>query len=56
MILGRILEVIYQKSYEQILNDKILIPLGMQNSGLFSHYKLIKGLAIPIIKIKALII
>ena len=54
MILGRILEVIYQKPYEQILNDKILIPLEMHNSGLFSHYKLIKGLATPYYKDKSL--
>jgi CubicO group peptidase (beta-lactamase class C family) len=47
MILGRILEVLYQMSYEQILNQQILIPLGMQNSGLLSHYKLIKNLATP---------
>lgn len=54
MILGRILEVIYQKPYDQVLSDKILIPLGMNNSGLFSHYKLIKGLATPYYKDKSL--
>lgn len=54
MILGRILEVIYQKPYEQILSDEILIPLGMNNSGLFSHYNLIKGLATPYYKDKTL--
>lgn len=54
MILGRILEVIYQMSYEEILNQKILIPLGMHNSGLISHYKLIKNLATPYYKDKNL--
>ena len=47
MILGRILEEIYKLSYEQILNRQILVPLGMGNSGLLSHYKLIKNLATP---------
>ncbi|WP_316805457.1 serine hydrolase domain-containing protein [Pedobacter nototheniae] len=54
MILGRILEVIYQKTYEQILNEQILIPLKMYDSGLISHYKLIKNLATPYYKAKAL--
>ncbi len=47
MILGRILEELYKMSYEQILNQQILVPLGMNNSGLLSHYKLIKNLATP---------
>lgn len=47
MILGRILEEIYKMPYEQILNQQILHPLGMSNSGLLSHYKLIKNLATP---------
>lgn len=54
MILGRILEVMYQMSYEQVLNQQILIPLRMQNSGLLSHYKLIKNLAISYYKDKSL--
>ncbi|OXA74323.1 hypothetical protein B0A67_00640 [Flavobacterium aquidurense] len=54
MILGRILEVIYEKSFEEILNKEILVPLGMHNSGLLSHYKLIKGLATPYYKDKSL--
>lgn len=54
MILGRILEVIYQMTYEQILNQQLLIPLGMQNSGLLSHYKVIKNLATPYYKDKNL--
>lgn len=54
MILGRILEVIYQMTYEEILSQKILTPLKMHNSGLISHYKLIKNLATPYYKDKTL--
>lgn len=54
MILGRILEVIERKPFEQILNDKILVPLGMQNSGVLSHYQLTKNLATPYYKDKSL--
>jgi len=45
MILGKILETLYKKSYEQIVKDQILTPLGMKNSGLMSQDKLIKNLA-----------
>lgn len=44
-ILGKILETIYKKPYELILNEKILNPLGMSNSGLLSQDKLIRNLA-----------
>ncbi|WP_456313993.1 serine hydrolase domain-containing protein [Pseudomonas shirazensis] len=54
MILGRILEVIYGKTFEEILNNEILVPLGMQNSGLISQYKVIKGLATPYYKDKSI--
>jgi len=54
MILGRILEVIYKMNYEAILDRQILGPLGMRNSGLISHYKLIAGLATPYYKDKSL--
>lgn len=54
MILGRILEVIYNMSYEEILDRQILTPLSMRNSGLISHYKLIAGLATPYYKDKSL--
>lgn len=50
LILGRILEEVYKLSYEQILNQQILVPLGMGNSGLLSHYKLTKNLATPYYK------
>ncbi|OWK71489.1 serine hydrolase [Pedobacter sp. AJM] len=45
MILGRILEIIYKKPYEKILEEQILIPLHMSNSGIINHYKLIPNLA-----------
>ncbi|WP_379090163.1 serine hydrolase domain-containing protein [Pedobacter sp. UC225_65] len=54
MILGRILEVIYQKTFAQVLDQQILLPLGMHDSGLISHYKLIKNLATPYYKDKSL--
>ncbi|SHE79471.1 serine hydrolase domain-containing protein [Pedobacter caeni] len=50
MILGRILETIYKMPYEKVLEQNILIPLGMTNSGLLSHYKLINNLATPYYK------
>jgi len=45
MILGKILETLYKKSYEQIVSDQLFTPLGMKNSGLMSQDKLIKNLA-----------
>jgi CubicO group peptidase (beta-lactamase class C family) len=45
MILGKILETLYKKSYEQIVTDQILDPLQMKNSGLMSQNQLIKNLA-----------
>lgn len=54
MILGRILEVLYQMSFEEILDRQILTPVGMRNSGMLSHYKLISGLATPYYKDKSL--
>lgn len=52
LILGRILEVIYKKTYEEILKEQLLIPLGMNNSGIINHYKLIANLATPYYKAK----
>lgn len=54
MILGRILEVMYQMTFEEILNKQILIPTEMNNSGLISHLKLIKNLATPYYKDESL--
>ncbi|MCJ8211702.1 beta-lactamase family protein [Mucilaginibacter sp. RS28] len=45
IILGKILEGIYKKPYEEILNERLLKPLGMANSGMLSQAKLVKRLA-----------
>lgn len=45
IILGNIIEQVTGQSYEQVLNDKILTPLQMNNSGLLSQSKLIDNLA-----------
>jgi len=45
MILGKIIEVIYNKSYEQVLAEKLLQPMDMENSGMINHSKIIKNLA-----------
>ncbi|UOY08068.1 beta-lactamase family protein [Muricauda sp. SCSIO 64092] len=44
-ILAKILERIYDLSYGEILKNKIVEPLGMTNSGLAAHSKVIIGLA-----------
>jgi CubicO group peptidase (beta-lactamase class C family) len=45
IILGKIIEALYHKSYEEVLNDKILKPLGMHNSGMLYQNNIIKNLA-----------
>jgi CubicO group peptidase (beta-lactamase class C family) len=45
MILGKILEIIYHKSYEKVLADQILTPLQMYRSGLLSQDKLVDSLS-----------
>lgn len=45
IILGKIIEVITQKSYEQVLQEKILNKVGLNNSGMLANGKIIKGLA-----------
>ncbi len=42
MILGYIIEIITGKSYETILQEKILLPLGMKNTGIEKHRSIIK--------------
>ncbi|GEK09543.1 serine hydrolase [Pseudoalteromonas peptidolytica] len=44
-ILGRILERVTGKSYWQLLETHILLPLDMKDTGFADHKKLIKGLA-----------
>ena len=45
LILGRIIERIYQKSYAQVLSHQILKPLEMKDSGLLFQYQVIDNLA-----------
>ena len=45
IILGKIIEAIYQKPFEQVLTEKILQPLNMENSGMINHSKIIQKLA-----------
>lgn len=45
VILGKIIEAVCHKSYEDVLKDKILEPLRMTNTGMFSMTKVIKDLA-----------
>lgn len=45
IILGKIIEELYKKSYEQVLSEMILQPLSMKNSGFAIQSKVIKNLA-----------
>jgi CubicO group peptidase (beta-lactamase class C family) len=45
IILGKIIEKLYNKTYEEILKEKILNPLKMKNSGLIRQENIIKNLA-----------
>jgi CubicO group peptidase (beta-lactamase class C family) len=44
-VLGAIIEKLSGKSYEEVLQERIFIPLGMQHSGFDSHRKLIHNRA-----------
>ena len=44
-LLGYIIETITEKSYEDVLQEKIFEPLEMKNSGFFRHRPLIKNMA-----------
>jgi CubicO group peptidase (beta-lactamase class C family) len=45
IILGKIIENIYNKPYEDVLKQQILAPLKMTNSGLFFESKIIDNIA-----------
>lgn len=45
IILGKIIEKIYSKPFEQVLKENILQPLKMKNSGLLYQHSIVKGLA-----------
>ena len=45
IVLGKIIEKLYDKTYEEVLNERILKPLNMTNSGLVQEKNIIKNLA-----------
>ena len=45
VLLGYIIETITEKSYEDFLKEQILLPLGMENTGLYRHRKMIKNMS-----------
>jgi CubicO group peptidase (beta-lactamase class C family) len=45
IILGKIIERLYGKPYEQVLNERILAPLGMRNSGVLHQSDIVPKLA-----------
>ena len=45
IVLGRIIEKVSGKSYEQNLSEKILVPLGMKNTGLLKNESVIENAA-----------
>jgi CubicO group peptidase (beta-lactamase class C family) len=45
IILGKIIEKISKKSFEDVLSEKILIPLSMTNSGMVANSRVIDNLA-----------
>lgn len=44
ILLGKIIENICHKPYEQVLREKILIPLGMRHTGYLHHDDIIRNL------------
>ncbi|MCF6347321.1 MAG: serine hydrolase [Flavobacteriaceae bacterium] len=44
-LLGHIIETITDKSYEEVLKDKIFTPLNMKNSGYYRHRPIIKNMS-----------
>lgn len=45
ILLGKIIEAITKKPFEQVLQERILAKIGLKNSGLLSNGKIVKGLA-----------
>jgi len=45
VILGKIIEAVCKKPYEEVLKEKILQPLKMDHTGMFGMLKVIPGLA-----------
>ena len=45
LLLGKIIERVAGKTYEQVLRERILAPLGMHDTGMLRHADVVKGLA-----------
>lgn len=45
ILLGKIVEAVTHKPFEQVLQEKILDKVGLSNTGLLSNAKIVKGLA-----------
>ncbi len=45
IVLGKIIEQMYHKPYEQVLKENILQPLNMKNSGMVYQQNIVPGLA-----------
>lgn len=45
IVLGKIIERLYGKTYEEVLREKILQPLGMENTGMLNQGEILDGLA-----------
>jgi D-alanyl-D-alanine carboxypeptidase len=45
VVLGKIIERMYGSTYEQVLQEKILQPLGMEDTGLLHQSDIVDGLA-----------
>lgn len=44
ILLGKIIEKIYNKPFEEVLKEQILIPLHMQNTGFLHHNDIIRNI------------
>ncbi|MBT2622491.1 MULTISPECIES: serine hydrolase domain-containing protein [Chryseobacterium] len=44
ILLGKIIENIYGKSYEEVLKEQVLVPLKMNNTGLLHHNDIIQNI------------
>ncbi|WP_172279261.1 serine hydrolase domain-containing protein [Chryseobacterium sp. LAM-KRS1] len=44
ILLGKIIEKIYGKSFEEVLKEQILVPLKMNNTGLLHHNDIIQNI------------
>ncbi len=44
ILLGKIIEKIYKKSFEEVLKEQILTPLKMQNTGLLHHNDIVENI------------